>query len=371
MMIFVSYSRETEVVAKAIVADLESLGHDVWFDRELSGGQAWWNQILAAVRGCGLLVFLMHPKSLASVACTSERRYAQALGKTVLPVQVADGISMNLLPPELAQLQIVPYRSGDRAEVLALARAVASVPPAPPLPDPLPAPPEVPASYLGALAMQIDSAPALSYAEQSTMLVDLRKALREPESRVDADVLLSRLRKRRDLFAAVAEEIDALRERTQAPVARKVEAAATPATAAAPLPEPSAPAVDNTPPALPIQRRHPAWWSTLVGIGVGLATSAAYSARSYSHMAEFLIILGVTAASGLIAGRIAGRDARSWWWAGAMAALGFLGWAIWGDARDALFAAVTWGVGPGAIVGAVIGAIWRRLERQQQPHTAQ
>jgi hypothetical protein len=41
--IFISYSRESEAKAKSLVDDFESLGHDVWFDRELSGGQAWWD----------------------------------------------------------------------------------------------------------------------------------------------------------------------------------------------------------------------------------------------------------------------------------------------------------------------------------------
>jgi TIR domain len=50
--IFISYSRQSEAMAKSLVTDFESLGHDVWFDRELSGGQAWWDQILAMIRDC-------------------------------------------------------------------------------------------------------------------------------------------------------------------------------------------------------------------------------------------------------------------------------------------------------------------------------
>ncbi len=388
MKIFVSYSRETEAVAKAVVADLESLGHDVWFDRELSGGQAWWDQILAAVRRCDLMVFLMHPKSLASVACTGERRYAVALGKAVLPLQVADGISINLLPPELAQLQIVPYHSGDRAEVLALARAVAGVPPPAPLPDPLPAPPEVPASYLGALAMQIDSAPTLSYAEQSAMLVDLRKALREPESRVDGDILLARLRKRRDLFAAIAEEIDALRERTQVPVVRKAEVPVVQAPEAAPppvlsvaAPPASAPApVTQTPPEVtPLaattvlgRRVHLAWWSTLASASV-----AAVIWKTVMYVPLFdlgaMVFVGIAAAGGLIAGWAAGRDARSWVLALACALLGGAGWLMFytgAQSERALFV-FDFGIVAGAVVGAIIGALWRRMKSEPRGYTAQ
>jgi hypothetical protein len=61
-----------------------------------------------------------------------------------LPVLVADGISMNLLPPELAKIQYVEYRKRDRNTAFALAKAITNLPPAKPLPDPLPLPPEVP-----------------------------------------------------------------------------------------------------------------------------------------------------------------------------------------------------------------------------------
>ena len=64
------------------------------------------------------------------------------------PLLLSDAISTNLLPPALTETQHVDYRSRDRAAGLKLARAIGSLPPAGPLPDPLPAPPDVPASYL-------------------------------------------------------------------------------------------------------------------------------------------------------------------------------------------------------------------------------
>lgn len=351
MKVFVSYSRDSEPIAKLVVADLESLGHDVWFDRELSGGQAWWEQILAAIRDCGLLVFLLHPQSLASVACLRERAYALALGKPILPVRVADGISVNLLPPELAQRQIIPYRSGDRAEVLALARAVAAVPPAPALPSPLPEPPEVPASYLGGLALRIDGSAALSYQDQSALLVDLRKALREADSRVDADILLGRLRKRHDLFAAIAEEIDALRERTQPPPVRR-PAAPPPADAAPPTPPP---------PPSPLHR-HALGPFTAAGAGIGLLTAVIYVAERSGRFGEGALIIGLTAGAGLIAGAIAARDLFSQRLAlGAALLGGAAGMMIASGTNNWYVIAVVYGLGPGAIAGAAIGRLWRRF----------
>ena len=205
--IFISYSRESEAKARSLVNDTESLGYDVEFDQELSGGQVWWDQILAMVRDCDVFVFLLDPKSLNSTACKREFGYAADLGKPILPVLVSDGVSTNLLPPELAQIQFIDYRKTDRNAAFSLARALTSIPPSKPLPDPLPPPPEIPVSYLGSLASKIDSASTLSREEQSALLVDLRKSLRDVEAADDTRILLERMSGRRDLLADIAQEI--------------------------------------------------------------------------------------------------------------------------------------------------------------------
>src|SRR5262245_59070009 len=146
---FVSYSRTSEAAAKALVADLENLGHTVWFDQDLSGGQAWWDQILATIRGCDVFVFVLNPDSLASTACQREYGYAADLQKPIVPVLVSGDVSLALLPPALSQIQLVDYRGDDRTAAFRLARAVSQARPAAPLPDPLPDPPAVPLSYLG------------------------------------------------------------------------------------------------------------------------------------------------------------------------------------------------------------------------------
>src|SRR5215510_5894783 len=103
--IFVSYNRQTKDITKALVEDVKELGHSVWFDQELSGGQAWWDQILAEIRDCEVFVFILDPDALKSIACQSELRYADTLHKPVLPILVSDGVSLNLLPEELSNVQ--------------------------------------------------------------------------------------------------------------------------------------------------------------------------------------------------------------------------------------------------------------------------
>jgi hypothetical protein len=210
--IFISYNRQSKAVTKVLVEDVEALGHTVWFDQELSGGQAWWDQILSMIRRCDLFVFVLDSAALNSVACKREYGYAADLQKPILPILVSEGISINLLPPALSQIEFVDYRNQDRTAALRLGRAFNAVPPPAPLPDPLPVPPEVPLSYLGSLGAKLETTSLLTFEEQSVLLFDLKRALRDPETADDTRTLLKNFRKRRDLFAGVAEEIDELFE---------------------------------------------------------------------------------------------------------------------------------------------------------------
>lgn len=207
--IFLSYSRDAATVVDTLAADIRELGHSVWLDRELSGGQTWWNQILESVRACDVFVFALTQRSLSSVACMREYSYASALGKPILPVLLSDDVAINLLPPALAQIQVVDYRGLDRGAALRLARAFQVLPPVGPLPDPLPATPDVPLSYLSGLAEQVATGTTLSFDEQRSLLFEIRRGLREAGTQVEAHTLLEQLRARRDVYAAIAEEIDA------------------------------------------------------------------------------------------------------------------------------------------------------------------
>ena len=55
--IFISYHRRSQAVATGLAQDLEAMCHTVWFDQDLSGGQSWWNRILAMIRDTDVFVF--------------------------------------------------------------------------------------------------------------------------------------------------------------------------------------------------------------------------------------------------------------------------------------------------------------------------
>jgi hypothetical protein len=206
--IFLSYSRGDQGPAHQLAKDLKDLGHAVWFDQDLTGGQAWWDQILARIRAADLFVFVLSSASLASIACQREYGYAAELERPIVPVLVGTGLSLNVLPPALSRVQFIDFRERHVEAILALARALHSLPVGVPLPDPLPAPPEVPISYLATLSQQIATLSTLSFEEQSRLVLELKTALRDPTTFQDARDLLGRLRVRRDLLATVAEEID-------------------------------------------------------------------------------------------------------------------------------------------------------------------
>lgn len=195
-------------VVKALAQDIGALGHKVWFDKELVGGQVWWNEILTKIRDCDVFAFLLTPEALESTPCQLEYKYADSLAKPILPILVVDGVSIELLPSTLSHLQYVDYRRQDKQAAFALVKAFSSIPPAQPLPDPLPQPPRLPVSYLGALKEQVEATETLSFQEQTVLLFRLKERLSEPKNADEVYRLLARLRKRDDLYAKVADEID-------------------------------------------------------------------------------------------------------------------------------------------------------------------
>jgi TPR repeat protein len=239
---FLSYARVNRESIPPLVQDLEALGLRVWCDNELTGGQVWWDRVLAEIRSCDCFVFALSPESLESVPCKCEYEYAASLHKSILPVLIAEGVFIDLLPGGLARIQHVDYRRQDREAMRGLSKAVRTLPAPARLPDPLPEPPAVPVSYLGNLKEQIE-APSLSYDRQTGLLIELKQGLRNASDAQNIRGLLKQLRARRDLYASVAEEIDALLVKSVASRRTRTTVPHAPASPerVAPAPQPVAP----------------------------------------------------------------------------------------------------------------------------------
>ena len=205
--LFISYNRDSLDAVKALADDLAEEA-DPWFDQELTGGQRWWDSILARIRDCHTFVFALTPGSLESQACCRECDYARQLGKPVLPVLLSDKVTFDDLPAALAQIQGVDYQAQDKRAYVALMRALAGLPAPPPLPDPLPLPPPVPISYIVSLKERIDSEAPLEYADQITLTLELRDRFRAGRPAEEIVPLLERLKRRDDLLARVGRDID-------------------------------------------------------------------------------------------------------------------------------------------------------------------
>lgn len=206
--VFISYSRADQDQVGELFGDLQGLGHNPWMDKELSGGMAWWKEILRRIRDADVFVYVASAASIGSQACQRELKYALTLGKPILPIRTADGPRVESLPSAIQALQLLDYRTADKAVVFALAKALAEISKSPPLPEPLPAEPALPASYLVELRELAEIEGALPFESQTALLVKLREKLKEEEERPDVLDILQGFRKRQDLLAIVAEGID-------------------------------------------------------------------------------------------------------------------------------------------------------------------
>jgi len=212
--IFISYSREDSDQLQTISEDCEAMGHTVWIDKELKGGQNWWDQILSRIRESDIILFILSDASVNSEACKREFSYAGALGKAIIPIQVSAKISINLLPEEIAGLQILDYRTNDKASAFELVKALNNVE-IKPLPDSLPKAPALPISYMGQIAKQL-GAETLTIQQQSHIFLEIKQFTRKSNTTNDVEALIEKLSNRFDLFASIAIEINDLKLKLEA-----------------------------------------------------------------------------------------------------------------------------------------------------------
>ena len=212
MKVFVSYSSHDERAVSSLVSDLQRANVQVWIDEKLSGGDAWWTEILTRIRGCTVFLFALSERSLYSKPCRAELNYAQDLGLPILPVQIGEVSSYRADP--IFSRQLIDYRSATGAAGFALMGALNQhATDRVELPDPLPAAPPIPYEYLQRLGAQIHDPAMLAPPAQAQMLFELRNALHEEydhTAQEDIRKQLAMLRRRSDVTLAIAGEIDTI-----------------------------------------------------------------------------------------------------------------------------------------------------------------
>ncbi|MGV0790204.1 sensor domain-containing protein [Mycolicibacterium sp. XJ1819] len=213
MAVFISYSSRDRAAIDGVLAALRRAHEQVWFDEELGGGESWWRTILEQVRGCEVFIVALSKNMLESKACQAELRYAQELGKPVLPVLVGPMDNLRINP--LAQMQTIDYRNPSIEAGIELVSSVhARRAQGVPLPDPLPEEPPIPFAYLMRLASTISDPSPLSAQQQMTLVAELKAGLEEDGNDASAcrDIrqLLCMLRDRSDVTWRTRTEVESV-----------------------------------------------------------------------------------------------------------------------------------------------------------------
>ncbi len=225
-----SYARRDREAVEALLQDIRRARHDVWLDEELTGGQSWWETILGTIRGADLFVVALSPDWLTSKACAAELHYAVACNRAVLPIMVGR-VSPQMTPPVIANAQILDYIERTPDAAISLVTSLSLTRPGGPLPEPLPAGPPVPMSYMNTFRERVDEL-SLTFQQQSLLLSELRAHLSDDDDRDSATELIRRLRSRGDITESIGKEIDALLSSSPT-VATMLSASPVPRTAPA------------------------------------------------------------------------------------------------------------------------------------------
>jgi len=221
MKVFISYARQDDAVVQSLAADLVQAHQQVWLDRDLGGGDAWWPEILAQIRSSTVFVFALSDNSLRSKPCRTELGYAEALGLPILPVQVGR-VSTRRTDPIFTK-QLVEYQDSTRHSGIALVSAVYERGlQRTELPDPLPEPPAIPYEHLLRLGAAIRGTAKLTHDAQASVVAELREALRSEDDRdVSEEIreLLRTLRERKEVTDSIARQIDSALDNPAQPAA--------------------------------------------------------------------------------------------------------------------------------------------------------
>jgi len=273
MGLFVSYSSRERAAIDQLTAALRRAREEVWLDEELGGGETWWRKILEEIRGCEVFIFCLSKNSLESKPCQAELRYAQALQRQILPVQIGPVDSMRVNP--VASVQVIDFQDPTLDQGIQLISAIhAHRRLVQPLPSPLPDEPPVPFAYLMRLGSTI-TGPDLTARQQSQLVSELKSGLDEDgddvSARRDIMQLLCALRDRSDVTWRTRNEIDT--------VLASIDSDSSASTSHHPSSTPQAferspgtsPTLQANPPAAPPQ----SWY----GPGPGVAPNPAMGAR--------------------------------------------------------------------------------------------
>jgi len=107
--IFISYAHKDRAFVEALYKPLARVYQNVWFDRELTGGDVWWERIVKQIQDCDIFLIVLSDLWVRSDWSKREYEEAVALGKKLLPIRIED----IRLPQFLEKLQYVDILKGE------------------------------------------------------------------------------------------------------------------------------------------------------------------------------------------------------------------------------------------------------------------
>lgn len=141
--VFISYQSNSSIAVEGLISVIGRLGdYEVWYDEHLTGGEQWWDEIIAQIINADIVLLVLSNNYLDSKPCRLEREYAKKLGKAIVPIQIDHDLNFNRLHVDIKNTQIIKYHKDSR-EKDGLQRALDNAQSAP-LPHPLPMPPSAP-----------------------------------------------------------------------------------------------------------------------------------------------------------------------------------------------------------------------------------
>lgn len=116
MKLFISYARGDSAVVHDLAAKLRLGGHEPWFDHALHAGDDWQAELLAQIKACDVLVYVLTDASVRSEWCVWEYAQAVEMGRRVLPVLLQKGLT---IPEFIDHLHYADFTAGVTADAVA------------------------------------------------------------------------------------------------------------------------------------------------------------------------------------------------------------------------------------------------------------
>jgi hypothetical protein len=85
---FISYKRSEWTEIEPAVAQIDALGHSIWWDKGIYGGSRWRNVLKQRIEGCQAVLLFASSGSGESAWVRAEIQYARRIGKTIIPIQI-------------------------------------------------------------------------------------------------------------------------------------------------------------------------------------------------------------------------------------------------------------------------------------------